>query len=217
MAEFLATLRGFIGKKEYSGDQEVLLRAGRGGQLITSKLYPDFYQLAKDGRIHHYATPDEGIAPGTDVAGTAALLVIGNLSTSNEDVSIIDARLVYESGTLGAGPVYWVRAPNVSDTFPTGTDLLYTPGYMNSNGRPGNIRAVYTATVGATDPVIWRMFAGLDASLATTAGIGPTVVHDPVDGKLVIAPGWWVAVMGDAAAGTTPLVGVSVTVCTTPL
>ena len=215
-ADIFATLRGLVGLRDYNSDSEVNFRAGKGGQLLTSDLYPPYYQLAKDGRIHHYSTPDEGIAPGTDVTGTTALCVIGNITGSGIDVSVIDAKLVYESGTLGAGPVYWVRAPNTSDTFPSGTDMLYTPGYMNGNGRPGSIRAVYTATIGATDPTIWRMFAGLDASLATTASIGPSVAHDPVDGKLVIAPGWWVAIMGDAAAGTTPLIGISISVMTSP-
>ena len=216
MPDIFATLRGLVGMKDYSSDSEVPFRVGKGGQAMSSTLYPEYYQLAKDGRIHHYTTPDEGVAPGTDVAGTAAAIVIHNPTGSAEDISILDARMVYESGTLGAGPVYWVRAPNSTDAVPTGTDMLYTPGYMNGRGRPGSIRALYTATIAAADPTIWRMFGSLDASLATSV-VGMTVIPDHVAGQLIIAPGWWVAIMGDAAAGTTPLVGISVSVMTSPV
>ena len=187
MPDIFATFRALVGKKTYSSDSEITPRAGKGGQLMVSHLYPGLYQLAKDGDVHHWATPDEGVAPGTDVAGTAAAIVLHNTSGSGLDLTVYGARLAYESGTLGAGPLYWVRAPNNIDAVPTGTNMLYTSGYMDGRGAPGGIRALYTATIAAADPTIWRIFGRLDASLATTAGIGQNVLVDDMDGGMVVA------------------------------
>ena len=176
---------------------------------LMSGTYGKYYDAVKLGDVFSVTTPDEGVAPGTDQSSTTAGFSIFNPGASGKDVVILNARLAYVSGTLGAGEIYWMANTNPAAAVPTGTAQSPVNCYLGG-GRASVARPLTTVTLPAAATRV-RVFGALDASLATTAGIGERVLEDQVDGAIIVSPGTTISIMADAAAGTTPLVAISVT------
>lgn len=218
MAE-TTTVRGEVGVSvpgALTGEQA--LRLSRGGGLVTNER-GKYYEMAKSGQLFHACTPDEGVAPGTDQASTTAPACLYNPAASGKDLVILNGRMAYVSGTLGAGEVYWMANTNVAAAATTGTDMTVVRGYMSASGANAAgqaARALSSATLPAAASRA-RVFGSLDARLATTAGVGEAVLEDNVDGAMIVPPGGTVSIMADAAAGTSPLVAISITWLETPV
>ena len=202
--DVFTTLRGLVGLRNYNGDQEVNFRAGRQGQIISDP-YGRFYQVAKDGFLWHAVTTDAGVAPGTDSVATTQAVSLYNPPGSNVDLVVLCARLAYNSGTLGAGEMLWTKNTDSAAAAPTGTAMVVSAGRLG--GGAGVAVALQAATVPAA-PTLLRVFCSLDASLASSV-VGPWVVPDDVWGSIIVPPGMSVNLAADAAAGSTPLVAIS--------
>lgn len=203
--ETYATLRGLVGKRDYASDQEVNFRASRHGEMLT-QLHGKYYQAAKDGVLWHAVTTAAGVAPGTDSEATAQAVSLYNPPGSGMDLVVQCGRIAYVSGTLGAGEFHWTKNTDSAAAAPTGTAMVISAGYLG--GGAGPAVALQAATVPAA-PTLVRVFCSLDALVATSVvGLGGFV--DEVAGAIVVPPGMSVNLAADAAAGTTPLVAISI-------
>ena len=203
------TIRGQVRPDNAFGlTGEQIIRLGRGGDLLVNIL-PPMYWATKAGRVYHASTPDGGVAPGTDITSTTAPVCLYNPIGSGVDLVVVNARVAYVSGTLGAGDIYWVANVNSAAAAVTGTALTVVRGYIEATG--GAIgRPFHTATLPAAGTLM-RVFGSIDATLASTVGMGTYVLEDNPEGTIVVPPGTSVSLLADAAAGATPLLAYSFT------
>lgn len=173
------------------------------GGLVLASDYGKYYEAVSKGRVFGGATAAAGVAPGTAV-GTTAAFALHNPLGSGVNLSVLQGSVGYVSGTLGAGLITWNANVDPQLALPTGTAITIRNMLLAGTRGDGQGLAFTTATIAA--PTIIRPAFMLDASLATTAGIGLGPLVDYVDGVIVVAPGGTVSLHGTAAAGSTPLV-----------
>lgn len=155
------------------------------------------------GNVYSGATAASGVAPGTALGTTGAYTLANPLGSGVYGV-VLQGGMGYVSGTLGAGFVSWNATVDPQLALPTGTGITEINLLVGGRRSGGQLQALTTATIVA--PVIIRPAWNLDASLATTAGVGAFSVTDHVNGSIVVAPGASVTLHGTSAAGSTPLV-----------
>ena len=151
------------------------------------------------------STAVAGVAPGTALSTTPPLALLNPLN-SGRDLVILKTAIGYVSGTLGAGSiVYAYYTPQAS--LPTGGSEL-VPVCTKIGQIKGAGRVFQGGTLGGT-PLILRPAYHLGAFLATTAE-SVRVCQDLVEGEIVVPPATCFVMQGVAAAGTTPLVLLSI-------
>ena len=155
------------------------------------------------GNVFSGATAASGVAPGTALGTTGAYTLVNPLGSDVYGV-VLQGGMGYVSGTLGAGFVSWNATVNPQLALPTGTGITAVNMLIGGRRNGASLLPLTTSTIVA--PVIIRPAWNLDASLATTAGVGAFAVTDHVNGSIVVAPGASVTLHGTSAAGATPLV-----------
>lgn len=178
------------------------LRIDRTGGLVVVQGAAEYEEVALRLNSYWAQTAATGVAPGTAI-GTGAAFALANPAGSGVNLILMQARMGYVSGTLGAGVVQYCASANVVGAAVTGTAIAPVPALVG-NGRQAAGKPFTTATLPAA-PVPFAPFASLGASLATTA-VQPWQVVDDLKGAICIAPGAAVSLQGTAAGGTTPLV-----------
>jgi hypothetical protein len=173
--------------------------------VLNSVLYPEHYVSASKGNIGIVSNAAAGVAPGT-VLSTAPPITLHNPASSGVNLAIIRTSMGYVSGTLGAGTIVYAYA--AQPAAPTGgTGLTELSGLIGGTAPVGT---AYTgSTIAATAAIIRPAFI-LGASLASTA-YPPDKLVDEVNGSIVIPSGYVFCMEGIAAAGTSPLVILSIT------
>ena len=157
-------------------------RSGKTGEQIVTNAHGKYYEASHRGVLFGACEQGTGVAPGTAL-GTTAALVLYNPQGSGKRLAIKKVAVGYISGTLGAGTLYHCINNSATQTAP-------------SSG---------TARVGATvvQPVAYRPFATLSAELASTANQIANLYED-LDGEIVLEPGTSYQLQAVAAAGSTP-------------
>ena len=155
------------------------------------------------GNVYSGATAATGVAPGTALGTTGAYTLVNPLGSGVYGV-VLQGGMGYVSGTLGAGFVSWNATVDPQLALPTGTAITEINLLVGGRRSGGELQALTTSTIVA--PVIIRPAFSLDASLASTAGIGGVPPVDHVNGSIVVAPGASITLHGTSAAGATPLV-----------
>ena len=173
------------------------------GGMILAGDFGKYFHAASLGRVFAGETAASGVAPGTAL-GTTGPFTLHNPAGSGVYASILQASMGYVSGTLGAGVVVWAANVDPSLALPTGTAITVRNMLVAGVRADGQVLAFTTSTIAT--PIGLRPAFLLDASLATTAGVGMRAMVDYVDGAIVLAPGGTVTLQGIAAAGATPLV-----------
>lgn len=169
------------------------------GQPV-SILDPKYYSRSRLGRIFSAMTAVTGVAPGTAL-GTTAAFTLQNKVGSGVNLVLLESRMGYVSGTLGAGVVnYAYNGPNTTPA--TGTAIVIQNARLG--GATSEAALAYT-TATIVSPTVLRPFCSLQASLASTA-VEPWAITDPVEGSIIIPPGANLSLHATAAAGTSPLV-----------
>lgn len=169
------------------------------GQPV-SILDPELYSRARLGRIFSAETAVTGVAPGTSI-GTTAAFTLQNKSGSGVNLVLLEARMGYVSGTLGAGVVNYVyNGPTTTQA--TGTAITIQNARLGGATSEAAL-AFTTATI--VSPTLLRPFCSLQASLASSV-TQPWQVVDKVNGGIIVPPGANLSLHGTAAAGTSPLV-----------
>lgn len=182
------------------------LRLDKTGAVVVSQGHPSNWEMASRGKLFIVSTAVAGVAPGTALSTTPPMC-LWNPNNSGKDLCIEATHLGYVSGTLGAGSVVYAQVA-VQATAPTGGTEL-TPISTKLGAVRGTGRAFQASTVVST-PTIVRPAYIIGAFLATTALI-PGLLRDDVDGAIVVPPATAFVIQGVAAAGTSPLVLLSIT------
>ena len=209
LANVTAIFKALVGKRQYSNDQEVYVRAGRSGEVITA-VHGKYYQATKDGEVFHAHTAGAGLALNGDAEGTTWDMALYNPAGSGVDLVILDARMARgTTGDIGPGAMVWMAPASATSTVPTGTAMAITNGYFGG-GANNKAQALYTVTVEGTDGVRVRTAFQLSENLVGTAGApAGNSVSDPVDGMIIVPPGWYVGLTNEGDAGSSPLVHAS--------
>ena len=196
---------GHVGPRTTADNGQVTDRHGRSGESIVGQGIGARHESASRGNIYIASTAVAGVAPGTALSTTPPL-TIHNPAGSGVLVSILDIYVGYVSGTLGAGSL--VHARNPQTTVPTGGTAL-TIVNAKLGTAAGQATAGQGHTVSATPTLVRPSGVILGASLASTAGL-PALMHEKVDGGIVVPEDVVWAIQGVAAAGSTPKVMISV-------
>ena len=168
-----------------------------GAQYFASAR-PTYANAATDGRLFSACNAITGVAPGTTVSTTPPI-ALANPTGSGRLIVLLAARLGFISGTLGAGSIVYAIAAQPSA--PTGGTVLTV-----SNARFGSsIAAVGKAYQAST------VVAPTAIGPAFQLGSIQTLAIDLIDGAIVLQPGYALSLHGVAAAGTSPLVQMSLT------
>lgn len=162
---------------------------------------PELYNRAVNGQIFSAETAITGVAPGTAI-GTTGAFSLHNQASSGKNLVILETRMGYVSGTLGAGTVnYLINAPGVAAPS-AGTAIVIQNALI---GGATSVAALAYTTSTIVSPTLLRPFCSLQASLASTA-VQPWQVVDKVNGGIILPPGGTLTLHGTTAAGSSPLV-----------
>jgi len=140
--------------------------------------------------------------------GNTPPLALWNPTGSKHRIIVVDAELGFISGTIGAGTVVWASIAQPSA--PTGgSDITaqIVPAIVGSSAvanflTPAGIKAFQGSTIAGTPAIIKPAFV-LEATPIKTQ-------KDEVEGALSLLPGQLLCLQGIAAAGSSPLVLLSV-------
>lgn len=168
-----------------------------------------FYESASRGTTFIACTAAAGIAPGTALTATGALM-LANPTGSGKNLSILRAKMAYVSGTFGAGVIWWTSGINPASLPAETSAALRNCSFLNLTNS-GDIAKAYSGVSLTNSPVIIRPSS---FDLGTYAGTSTTILpplDEIIDGELVVPPGFYVALEGIAASGTSPLVNLSIT------
>jgi len=181
------------------------LRTDKTGAITIVSAHPLYSEASLRANMFVVSTAVTGIAPGTALSTTPPLTLLNPLN-SGVDLVILKTSVGYISGTLGAGTiVYAYFTPQAS--LPTGGTEL-TPVCTKIGQIKGSGRAFQGSTISGT-PLILRPAYSMGAFLATTADPIRTC-QDLVEGEIVVPPATVFVMQAVAAAGTTPLVAMSI-------
>ncbi len=182
------------------------IRLDKTGAIVIVSGHPLYSEACLRGNMFTVSTAVAGVTPGTALSTTPPLALL-NPMNSGVDLAVLKTSLGYISGTLGAGSiVYAYYTPQA--TIPSGGSEL-TPVCTKIGQIKGSGRAFQGSTIAGT-PLIFRPAFNMGAFLATTAWSAETCV-DLVEGEIIIPPATIFVMQGVAAAGSTPLVLMSIT------
>src|SRR5437660_10591500 len=112
------------------GEGQAEARFDRLSGLAVTELRQHYAEMVARGRAF-VAVNTAGAAPGTALATTAGAFALWNPPSSQVNLEIMEAEVVYLSGTLGAGVLYYVTH-DYSAVAPTGTALVPKPLLLGS-------------------------------------------------------------------------------------
>lgn len=179
----------------------------------TLVVQPKFEELTYRQCTYSVNTPVAGVAPGTAL-GTTPPLTLYNPPNTGVMASIRKLLVSYVSGTLGLGYLVW--SSNAQSTAPTGGTGVGAVN-MYIGGSVGSVQASRGSTVATTQTQV-RNTGIIFPPWAGTLLTGPLPqVVDFVDGEINLPPGFCLSVQGIGAAGTSPLVAMSIVYAETPI
>lgn len=166
---------------------------GTYGEQLVSKMFPDFYTLAKSGSL--YTASATGINPSAFTGGAAGTPIFGiyNPVTSGRDLVILQARLALRTGgTAAVSSSFNFWAASQGGTAPTGTQTQARNLYTHASS--GSLAYVMnnTANTGAVASSLVLPSFGLTA-VATTPTQQITRATDDVNGAVIVPPGGYLA------------------------
>lgn len=188
-----------------NGTDNASVSLGRGGEMLTSPYLHDLAELARLGHLFSASHAIAGVAPGTSGTTTTPAFTIYN---AVKPIYLVDLTVVYVSGTIGAGSISFARQ---TGSTPSGGTAI-TAFALNGTGT--------TQTVCGTGHTVTAIAAGADryplmdlaATLATApaAGVGTAFAVPRVPINAWLAAGEIGMIYGISAAGSSPLVRMSV-------
>lgn len=200
----LAELR--VGPQISADGSVVGQRADKLGSNVCANAHTMMGEATFRGAVMIASNAVAGVAPGTAFSTTPPL-TLWNPPSSGKILVVHKAMLGYVSGTLGGGSIAFGAIPSQTTIPSTGTEL--TP-QCSLVGFPRGVGRAFTGSTVASTPTIIRPAFTIGAFLASTALI-PQPVVDLVDGEIAVQQGAAICLQGIAAAGTSPLVMLSLT------
>lgn len=194
-----------IGYRKVADGAIVTLRGDRTGALLTTDAHTNYVDPVGRGAVMVVSNAVAGVAPGTAFSTTPPL-ALWNPPSSGKNLAIFKTALGYVSGTLGAGTICYGIMASQTTVPTTGTELVPNNALI---GFPRGVGRAFTGSTWSAAPTIYRPAYTLGAFLATTASVQSPLV-DIIDGGIILTPGTGFAMQGIAAAGTSPLVIMSI-------
>lgn len=181
------------------------IRLDTGGSQVFTQSHGKLHEAAVRGKL--FVATIASVAPGTALS-TAPALQLYNPTGSGKLLSIKKVSLGYVSGTLGAGSMVHSFYASQTAAPTSGTALTVRPLRLGSAST--SVATAHSGSTIAGTSVMLRPSMIVGASLASTA-YSPDIINDEVDGSIVVQPGVVWCFQGVAAAGSSPLVMLSVT------
>jgi hypothetical protein len=167
--------------------------AGSFGEILDSKLNPDFYQLTKGGRVYQAGVAAANPTAFTGGAAGTPLLGLFNPAASGIDLVIIQARLgVRTTGTAAGNVGFAFWGVNQGGVAVTGTQTAARNLYsLAATGGVGYAMANVVNTGALASALLAPSFC-LGAVAASAA---PTIAQfvDEIRGAIIVAPGCYLA------------------------
>jgi hypothetical protein len=158
-----------------------------------------FYEYGIRGRLFHGNTPSAGVAPVATIS-TVSMACVANPRGSGVNLAILSGSLIYQSGTLPSGAIFWCSSNNLSDALPTAAGA--TAGVVKNAQVGGRLPAAqFWATATVVAPTIMRNFCTIAPMLATSV-LAPFQFYDLVDGSIIVPPGGVLSFQGILTATT---------------
>jgi hypothetical protein len=191
-----------VGPNPTADSLTITPRGDRFGGFVTQAGGGNNKERVRRGACYFASDQGSGVAPGTAL-GTTAALVVYNPQNSGQLVIIRRVYAEYLSGTLGTGNLYHCYATSATQTAPSAGTLLTNRAALNGNA----VSAVAVVRTGATviQPVAIAPFVYLPPELATSV-TAPQVTMEDVDDAFQLLPGTSYQLQAVAAAGTNPLI-----------
>ena len=197
-------MKGLVGKALAGSGTEKMVRLTKTCGMATAELHGDYNEAALAGQFYTISNAVGGVAPGTALSTTPPIC-LHNPLTSGKYISIVKTAVGYVSGTLGAGSIVYATVAQTSSPT-TGSSL--TPVNHFIGGQAGQAKGYTGSTISAAGTILKPAYS-MGAALATTATFQSLAV-DFVDGAIIIPPGYVFVMQGVAAAGSSPLVIMSI-------
>lgn len=159
------------------------------------------------GAAYLASTAVAGVAPGTALSTTPPF-ALWNPTGGSKYLVPIKIAIGYVSGTLGAGSIVLAQVHDQVAAPTTGTELTVRSARIGMTA--ANAGRCFQGSTVASTPLLLRPFCVLGASLASTAAL-PIQIESMGEQGLAVSPGTALVIQGVAAAGTSPLVLISVT------
>lgn len=199
--------QGTVGPVIVSDGAQSDLRLSRLGAVTISDAHGIRREATSRGRIFVASTGTAGVAPGTALSTTPPFSLYCPAAATVK-LSILEARVAYVSGTIGTGDLVYGQVQGQTTTPSGGTVLTPVPTNLSAVAGQGLARQGSTH-IGS--PTLIEAMGTLTPALATTVLNPLVIIQDMLNGKYEVPPGVAFAIQGVAAAGSTPLVMISVT------
>lgn len=187
-------------------------RLAREGDGVVRDGAARYYERTSRGLVFIATTASAGIAPGTALTATGALM-LANPAGSGKNLSVIRATQGYVSGLPGAAQMWWTQGACPAALPAETTAALRCSGFLNGTSA-GDVAKAYSGVSLTNAPTIVRpaAFGALGVYAIATAGAANfnPMQQEEVAGALVVSPGFYVALEGIGAAGTSPLFSFSI-------
>lgn len=176
--------------------------------LSIAQTEAPYLEMARAGRRMHGGTQilANGIAPVQAIPTTAATLALYNNDTNNNGLSlVVDWLNVFlGSGTSAAGLSVFAAIAK-----PTTAPTVNATGYGTSpmSGTSRGPKALWATGLTLPAGVNWSALVSTLNSASANVGQGDNFID--LGGRLIVPPGYALAIGLLAGAGTTPLFGVS--------
>ena len=185
-----------------STKQQTLVNAPGGtfGEFLKSNLSPDYYTLAKNGKL--FTSALAGIATVTAFVGGAAgtpLIGLYNPAGSGIDLVLLEAVVgIRTTGTTAATLDFNHWGVNQGGVAVTGTATA--PRSMNAFNATGSVASAMqnVANTGALASALLRPSISV-GNATTTAGLNAGLFRDELKGEIIVGPGCYYAFGASAA------------------
>lgn len=201
-------LKGKVGPSLSADGSDIAARFSRTGALVVVQAHGRFAEATSRGKFFHASTAVGGVAPGTALSTTPPL-ALWNPEKSGVLLAIKQVALGYVSGTLGAGTMVHAQVVGQTTAPSGGSNLPIARGLLNGILSSGSCAIACQGSTLAATPTIIRPSTVLGAFVGGAGNLCPPLI-DEVDGSILITPGTVWVYQGIAAAGTSPLVLLSV-------
>lgn len=184
-------------------------RASRECGLVVTNAGARYGEAAARSTMFTCATGAAGVAPGTAL-GTAPPICLYNPVNSGKYLELVRGTCGYLSGTLGAGSVVYAGPAASQLADPTGGTVLTVMNNLVGGADTATIAKAFQGSTVSSTPRLLRPVFTFGAALASSVAFASTV-SDDMGGEFYVAPGYFFCMQGIAAAGTSPLVLLSLT------
>jgi len=173
--------------------------AGTFGEILDSRLNPNYYQLVKSGRVFQVGAAAANPTAFSGGAAGTPLIGLYNPVSSGVDLVMLQARLgIRTTGTAAANLDFAFFGVNQGGVVVTGTQTASRNLYsLAATGGAGYAMVNVANTAALASALLAPVFT-LGAVGATAAPIGGVFVDD-IQGSVIVPPGAYLALGATAA------------------